>query len=191
MRVYVWLATRGASIFYNKRFTEIQINAHTDVYLNDHQDLARIFYSDLSWGTPSLLRTLDCAKELDVGNPRDRIHAFMELPQHTAKRTKVRTNHTASHLDAYDRFAIEYIRSTRSTELLDYVSHDDKSLEGISSWVPRWDIDTWSLAQASAGSSKLKPHAPSSSEPLVNESGSLRVSGVLIDTIRYASGLFE
>lgn len=115
----------------------------------------------------------------------------MELPQHTAKRIKVRPNYTASHLDAYKRFAIEYIRSTKSTELLDYVSHDGKSLEGISSWVPRWDIDTWSLAQASTGSSTLKPHASSSSEPLVNESGSLRVSGVLIDTIHCASGLFE
>lgn len=86
MRVYVWLATRGASIFYSKRFAEIQINAHTAVYLNGHQDFARIFYSDLSWGASSLLRTLNCAKELDVGNPRDRIYAFMELPQHTAKR---------------------------------------------------------------------------------------------------------
>jgi hypothetical protein len=191
MRVYIWLSKRGAEIFYNKGFSDIPINAHTNVYLDGHQDFAKVFYGDLSWGTPSLLKALNCAKELDVTNPCDRIYAFMELSQHTEKRIKVHPNYSASHLDAYKRFAIEYIRSTKDTELLDYVSHNDKSLEGIPSWVPRWDIETWSLAQASAASSTLRPHTSSSSEPLVNESGSLRVSGVLIDTIQYASGLFE
>ncbi|KAF1921675.1 heterokaryon incompatibility protein-domain-containing protein [Ampelomyces quisqualis] len=187
MRVYVWLATRGTSIYYDKRFSAIQINAHTEVYLEGHQDFARAFYSKLSWGTPSLLKTLNCAKELDFGNPSDRIYAFMELPQ----RVTVRPNYYASHLDAYKRFAIEFIRSTKSTELLDYVSHDDESLESNPSWVPRWDIPNWSLAQALSASSVLKSRLLSSSQSFITEHDSLEVRGVILDTVHYASELFD
>lgn len=191
MRTYVWLSTRGTSIYHEKSFSDVQINAHTDVYLEIHAQFSRIFYSQLSWGTNSLLRTLNCAKELDLSNPRDRIYAFMDLPQNATQRILIVPDYLSSHLDTYYRFAVEYIGRTKDTELLDYVCHDEESLSGARSWVPRWDINTWSLSQSCSSSSVLGSRKDALAEPLVTDNGSLRVRGVLIDTIHYASKVLD
>jgi hypothetical protein len=192
MRVYIWLSTRGGRVFQEKEFGEVQINAHTDVYLETHKEFAQVFYNDTSWGTPSILRTLNCAKELDLSNPRDRIYAFMDLPQVVGHQVYIRPDYSAPELQTYQRFASEYIRASKSTELLDFVSHDHESLiSGIPSWVPRWDIPTWSLSQASAASSELQARDLSIPEPFLTDNEHLKVQGVIVDTILYASDLFD
>jgi hypothetical protein len=192
MRVYLWLSTRGGAIHSDKDFREVQINAHLDVYIETHRDFARLFYSEEDLGSPSILRTLKCAKELDLSNPRDRIYAFMELPQFAGAQIKIRADYAAPYLEAYKRFAIEYTRATRSTEILDYVSHDAKSLgDDVPSWVPRWDIITWSLSQNLSTSAGLLSRALSTPEPYIEEEGSLRVRGVIMDTVQYVSELFN
>lgn len=191
MRTYVWLSTRGETIYHDKSFDEVQINAHADVYLECYQDFARVFYDTLSWGTNSLLRTLNCAKELDLTNPRDRIYAFMELPQHAAQRISIHPDYLTPYLDTYYRFAVEYIRQTRTTELFDYVCHSEDSWSRDSSWVPRWDISTWSLTQSCSSLSALARRKGSLKEPIVAENGNLKTQGVIIDTVHYVSNLFD
>jgi hypothetical protein len=143
MRVYLWLSIRGGVIHSDKDFREVQTNAHLDVYIETHREFAQLFYDQSELGSPSILRTLRYAKELDLSNRRDRIHAFMKLPQYAGAQIKIQPDHSASYLEVYKRFAIEYVRATRSTEILDYISHEAESLEdGIPSWVPRWDIMT-------------------------------------------------
>lgn len=186
MRVYVWLSTRAADIYNAKDFYGVPISAHLDVYLETHKDFARVFYMESQWGLPSIPRILKCAKELDLSNQCDRIYAFMELPQFAGEQIKIRTDYSAPYLEVYKRFAIQYVRSTRSTEILNYVSHDAESLaDGVSSWVPRWEIDRWSLSQSA--SDALLSRALSTPEPYIGEEGSLKVRGVIIDTVHYAS----
>jgi hypothetical protein len=191
MRTYLWLDTRGAEPFSATEFGEVLINAHMGVYLEGHEDFARAFYSEMSWGTPSLLRTLNCAKELDLKDPRDRIYAFMDLPHSDGYRITVRPDYSAPYLETYCQFAVEYIRSTESTELLEYVCHCDTPTSNIPSWVPRWDISTWSLSKVYSASSDLQPRTPSTFSPTVTQDGTLKVRGVVIDTVHYVSELFD
>lgn len=194
MRLYVWFTTRGGQIYNGIGFDAVQINAHMDVYLETHKDFCRAFYTEASWGNLSILRTLNCAKELDVSNQRDRIYAFMALPQVAGQLVEIqlRPDYSAPYLETYHRFAAEYIRASGSPELLDYVSHDDSSLtSGTASWVPRWDICTWSLSQSSSASSGIRSRALTVPKPLITESGLLKVRGVVVDSIHYASHVFD
>ncbi|EAT87824.1 hypothetical protein HBI56_118160 [Parastagonospora nodorum] len=194
MRLYIWFTTRGGQIYYGKGFDSVQINAHLDVYLETHKDFGRAFYTQMSWGKLSILRTLNCAKELDVSNQRDRIYAFMALPQVAEQLVQIqlRPDYFAPYLKTYHRFAEEYIRASGSTELLDYVSHDEESLiSGTASWVPRWDICTWSLSPSSSASSGIRSRTFSTPEPLITESELLKVRGVVVDIVHYASDVFD
>lgn len=191
MRVYTWLSACGHTIFDKKEFQEVLINAHTNVYLETHVDFARAFYSEASWGKSSLLRTLNCAKELDLSDPRDRIYAFMELPQFSGHQITIRPDYSAPFLETYHRFAIEYIEKSKTTELLDYVSHHQESLtSGIPSWVPRWDFSTWSLQGTYSVATGMQSRSLSTSEPVITEAGLLKVRGVVLDAIHYASDIF-
>ncbi|KAF2833859.1 hypothetical protein CC86DRAFT_389961 [Ophiobolus disseminans] len=192
LRVYIWMSTRASTVFYSLPFIEVQITAHLNMYLEGHHDFGRVFYSELSWGTPSLLKTLNDAKELDLTDPRDRIYAFMDLLRSSEEHIIIAPDYRASHLDTYHQFALQYIQSTKDTKLLDYVSHDENSLsDSIPTWVPRWDIVTWSLSQSSMASSVAKSRESTEVAPEVVDDGSLRVRGVIIDTVRFASGLFQ
>jgi hypothetical protein len=192
MRVYIWLSTRAPGVYYSRLFGEVPINCHSHVYLESHEEFGRAFYSKLSWGLPSLLRTLNCAKELDLTNSRDRIYAFMDLPQKFEHRITLHPDYTISHLETYRQFATEYVQSTKSTELLDYVSHTEESLlDKVPSWVPRWDIVTWSLSPTSMASTVASSRTGSVVEPAVVDASSLRVRGVVFDTVHYVSDLLD
>jgi hypothetical protein len=192
MRVYIWLSTRASGIYYSRLFSEVPINCHSHVYLESHKDFGRAFYSKLSWGSPSLLRTLNCAKELDLTDPRDRIYAFMDLPQKFEHQITLHPDYTISHLETYRQFAAEYIRSTKSTGLLDYVSHTEESLlDEVPSWVPRWDIVTWSLSPTSMASTIASSRTGSVIAPTIVNASSLRVRGVIFDKVHFASELLD
>jgi hypothetical protein len=191
MRTYVWLCTRAASVFYSHQFSEVLLNAHKDVYLETHADFGRHFYHEMSWGTPSILRTLNCAKVLELRDPRDRIYAFMGLPQCIGKLVTPSPDYQTSFLDTYRDFAKQYVDSTRSTDILESVSHDDESYLSAPSWVPRWDISTWSLAQRTISPAPSMPRTPSTIEPVVTEDWRLKVRGVIFDTVHFVSDLYD
>jgi hypothetical protein len=192
MRVYVWLSTRASGVYYSKLFSEVPINSHTHVYLEGHEDFGRVFYSELSWGSSSMLRTLNCAKELDLSNARDRIYAFMDLPRKFEQRVILHPNYEEDIIETYRRFAAEYVQSTGGTELLDYVSHNEESLlNEVPSWVPRWDIVTWSLSPTSMAATVAASRTGILVEPVIVDGKSLRVQGVIIDTVLYASDLMD
>ena len=191
MRVHIWMSTRALGTYHSFLFSEVLVNAHKNIYLDTHEDFGRAFHDEAAWGSPSILQTLNNAKELDLSNPQDRIYAFLELPQHLEQRVHVKPNYYSTHLETYQQFAIQYIQSTRNTELLDYVSHDDASPFSLPSWIPRWDISTWSLGQSSVASSLTHSRTGSTSEPVIMEDGSLKVHGVVIDTLHYTSDAFD
>jgi len=191
MRVYVWLSTRATRTYQSLPFAEYRINSHLDLYLETHQQFGKAFYDELSWGTPSILRTLNCAKELDLKDPRDRIYAFMDLSQWSEHHIRINPNYFKPHLETYQEFASQYIHVSKDARLLDYVVHDNESLSQSPSWVPRWDIPTWSVSQSCEVTSRAQPRSGNVDYPKVLEDGLLKVRGVVIDTVRYASEVLE
>jgi hypothetical protein len=192
MRVYIWLSTRASSTYYSGLFSDVPINCHTNIYLESHEEFGQAFYDESSWGSPSILRTLNSARELDLTHPCDRIYAFMDLPQSSEDRITLHPDYSSSHLKTYLQFAAKHIHYTRSTEILDYVSHEEQSLlDNIPSWVPRWDIPTWSVSLNVRTSNVAAPRAGSAIEPAVINDTCLRVRGVIIDTVQFASDLLD
>jgi hypothetical protein len=193
MRKYLWLTMRAPETFYAKEFGYIEINVHVALFRRRTKDTTQVFYEESSWMTPSTLQTLYDAKPLAVKDSHDRIHAFMELSQDNTYRITVDPDYSLfnTYLEVYRQFAVMYIQSTKNTDLLDFVCHNDSLLSDSTSWVPRWDIRKWSLAQQIGNSSALQPQMPDSFEPLLTKDGDLKVRGVIIGTVRYVSELLE
>jgi hypothetical protein len=191
MRTYLWLTMRAPGKFYAKEFGYIEINVHVALFRKRTKETTQVFYEESSWMTPSTLQTLYDAKPLAVKDPRDRIHAFMELSQDNTHRITIDPDYSLfnTYLEVYRQFAVMYIQSTKNTDLLDFVCHNDSLFSDSTSWVPRWDIRKWSLAQQIGNSSALQPHMPGPFEPLITKNGDLKVRGVIIGTVYYVSEL--
>ncbi|KAF2035327.1 hypothetical protein EK21DRAFT_96601 [Setomelanomma holmii] len=170
MRTCIWLLCRATILCHGEKF----FHTHEGVWD--------------SLGLPSILETLECARNLQLEDQRDRIYAFTKLPQAPRQYTKPWPDYHSSYLDTYRQFAIEYVLARRSTEILDYVCHDDEVLAEIPSWVPLWNVPSCSLG-SSLGLRKMSLRTLSIYEPRLTKDGSLRVRGVIFDTVYYASDL--
>jgi hypothetical protein len=191
MRTYLWLHRRGSKILYTKGFSGLSIDAHGAAYRRGHKTFTQAFYLEASWLTPSILETLEDARALTLGDPRDRIYAFTGLPGDNAFHNTIDPDYFASYLEVYRQFAVTYIQSTKNTDLLDFVCHSDDTFSDIPSWVPRWDVKTYSLAQRIVSSAAMQPRKPQTFDSTVINNGKLKVRGVIIDTVRYVSELFD
>lgn len=188
MRTYVWLYTRAEGLCHDKNFTAVPINAHFNIWIDNNPKFTKCFFEEQSWGAISVLRTLTQAKELDLQDPRDRIYAFCGLPQNPIT---IYPDYRRTHLEAYREFAQAYIELTKSVEVLDFVSHNERSITELDSWVPRWDISSWSLCGGVTFPSVLKSRSGSTGTSPIIENGNLKVQGVVLGTIFYASDVFD
>jgi hypothetical protein len=192
MRTYLWLYTRGVGLFYTIGFDKVLIGAHTGSYLEGHKNFAQVFFDEDSWGTPSILQTLSYAKDLDLKDQRDRIYAFLDLPHNDAHRITMRPDYFVPYLETYRQFAVEYVRATKRLELLEYVCHYETPSSNTPSWVPRWDVPSWSVSQSCLNTSEtLQPYKPSTFVPIVTQDGKLKVRGVIMDYVHYISDPFD
>ncbi|KAH7085190.1 heterokaryon incompatibility protein-domain-containing protein [Paraphoma chrysanthemicola] len=193
MRTFIWLHTRASNTYFTKQFRDVL----SDHYYIRLENLVVVFYTEdywRAWGSPSILQTLVDAKHLQVGDPRDRIYAFTELPQASGSHFKPWPDYNESHLEVYRKFATEYVQTTKATEILDYVCHGyefNNASNVIPSWVPRWDIAEKSLIQEFAPIQKLESRYEEYFEPHIGNDGNLKVRGVLFDTVRYVSAYYD
>jgi hypothetical protein len=184
---------RALSIYHAHNFQSVNVNSHLHFYAPSHKDFAQAFYSSsewLSYASYNVLETLGNARSLKLEDPRDRVYAFTELPQAPGQHIKPWPNYRDSYLDTYRQFATEYVQATKNTTILDYVSHGDNVLVDIPSWVPRWDIANWSLS-SEYWTSALQSRTKTTHEPLIEDDGSLKVRGVIFDTVLYISDLHQ
>jgi hypothetical protein len=190
MRTYLWLIRRGSAIAYSKRVAEVPIKAHRSAYSRSHEDVAHAFYPEAMWPTQSILQTLEHARSLILGDSRDRIYAFMELPQDNERRITIDPDYFAPYCEVYRQFAATYIQSTKNTDLLDYVCHDNNSFNDGPSWVPRWNVKAVSLAQVIRSAHTMQPRVPHTFDPVIDD-GKLQGRGVIIDTVHYVSDVLD
>lgn len=191
MRVDVWATWRASSCV--QTYDVGAPALHWYKYFSRHQNEARFFWETKDSPTLRLLETLESARVLGLTDPRDRIYAFLELlisddEEGPETDLKLQPTYELDFLDLYKDFAMEHIRRKRKVELLDYVQHTQQTLNTeLPSWVPRWDIRLeagcrlyLSLWQALTDRS-CSVHSPSMTET------SLRVRGIVLDSIIYVS----
>jgi hypothetical protein len=192
MRTCNWLYKRGVKTLYDKGLDRKIPLAHIEVFEDRYPAYAKLFTTEMTWVKSSLLGYLSLTRQLNLKDQRDRIYAFLELVHNEERQVHLRPNYKDSFLHVYQQFAVEYIRSTAYIGLLSDVEHDEQSLEsGIPSWVPRWDIcltrTGYAFAPADSGYSPLTSRTGSMNAPMVTEDATLKTSGVIIDTVIYAS----
>lgn len=140
------------------------------------------------------LQCLDEARTLTLSDPRDRVYAFLALPTKGITMVNIQPDYSLSHLEVYRDFAINYITSEQSLDIICYVQHDATSLHDprLPSWVPRWDL--WSENTVTLyGTRKIpfnipRPDASTGSNFRIEEDGlALHARAVLLDSIVYVS----
>ncbi|KAH7400918.1 heterokaryon incompatibility protein-domain-containing protein [Phaeosphaeria sp. MPI-PUGE-AT-0046c] len=166
-----------------------RIAMHFTLYTHYNPDVLRAFRPGQV--RQSHLSMLAGANLLDFSDPRDRIFAFGEVAKDFSDHVLVQPAYDVSFLLAYRQFAVDYIHHVKSVELLEYAGHMGTSLEEeIPSWVPRWDLKI-----PSPGFTRALYAAPLASRDgsiynaSVEEQYYLKVRGVLLDTVVYASRL--
>lgn len=143
-----------------------------------------------------LLEALHDARWLEIGDPCDRIYAFMALPFVGNQMPVLRPDYEQSHLEVYRDFAVEYLEQNLDLDILCFVNHTEKTLQNpnIRSWVPQWDHHGWVSGPRVA--SGPRPKFGSSSAGLRNHAVRwemdtvrplLQVRGVIFDSVAFAS----
>ena len=192
MRTCNWLYKRGVRTLYAKGFDSRIPLAHLEVFEDRNATYAKLFTTEMTWVDQSLLGYLSLTRQLNLKDPRDRIYAFLELVENEERQVHLRPNYKDPYLHVYQQFAVEYIRSTGYIGLLSDVEHDEQSLKsGIPSWVPRWDLPLtrtgYAFAPADSGYPGLTSRDGLVSKPTVTEDTALKLKGVIIDAVVYAS----
>jgi hypothetical protein len=196
MRTCHWLYKRAAKTLYAKKLDHRIPLTHMEVFEDRYAKYAKLFTTQSTWAHASLLGYLSLTKELNLKDPRDRIYAFMELVQNEARPIRLQPNYKDNYLHVYQQFASEYIRTTEYIGLLSSVEHNEQSLLSvIPTWVPRWDLrltrSGYGFAPADSNYSPLTSRAGTLSVPTVTDDTTLKSSGVIIDTVLYASDALD
>jgi hypothetical protein len=127
------------------------------------------------------------AKRLQFSDPRDRIFAFGEIAQDLDRRLILQPDYNVPVLQVYQKFAMDQIHHSKIPIILDYVSHTEESLqETVPSWFPRLDITTDAIALLRYGE-PLRSRSLSIPEPVLMDGSVLKVRGVVVDSVVYAS----
>lgn len=145
-----------------------------------------------------ILEALHDARDLDLGDPRDRIYAFMALPFVKNPMPALRPDYNQPHLELYRDFAVKYLETTSDLNILCYVGHEEVNGESVqdalgSSWVPRWDRRAWLPQTYTNGSRNF---GRTSVEFMImrgedDAPAPLQVRAVIFDSIRLISSRIE
>ena len=139
METLVWISRRSTSVL--RRF-ETFPSSHVRAYEMQCPQLVRMFFEETSGPTTSLLDFMDFGRGLGLKDARDRVYAFLKLTT-DSNSLAIIPDYSASPLEVYWNFVIQYLQSTNDLDLLSGVLHDEEYLiSGVPSWVPRWDINT-------------------------------------------------
>ncbi|OAG19591.1 HET-domain-containing protein [Alternaria alternata] len=187
----LWLVRRASDLHHELNLGIMA--CHNEAYKQRKKAFARIFSQKLSWSAPSLLRTLNTARALELSDARDRIYAFMELPGSSEKVLAIKPNYNLAPLEIYRQFAMQYVRETKSIDILDFFQNRPCSADFDGpSWIPRWDVARIPFApRFHQDGVPLSSRDGSIGEPEVVDHQTLSARGVVTDSIRYASDDFE
>lgn len=197
LRAYSWVHSRAISVHYNifgnRSISWLHLMAF-DLRRKQETITIRAPGHDPSL---TMLQVLDCARVLSVTDARDRVYACLGLPNSTPSPPELMPTYYGSHLEVYREFACKYLESTDiDLDILLFTQHDEETLGDaeFGSWVPRWHL----YYSASLFRNNIRPVAPLSShassgdrKPSLVDQNTLKVHGLRIGTIKFASELFQ
>lgn len=146
-----------------------------------------------------ILSVLEAARNLKLGDPRDRIYAFMALPFLQNPVPALEPDYEQSHLYTYQAFALKYLDLTKSLNILLCVQHDEQisNDKQENSWIPHWDRGVVhpfpnSLDKAKGfGDSDTDSCKFIITEEKAGTSPCLQVQAVLFDSVMFASSRLD
>lgn len=190
MRAYTWGYERvGPSI--NVWMPE----AHTNVYTFRYEKEARTFSLPMCLDRQDLLLTLQACRFLGVKDERDRVYAFLGLPEarFITEAGHFTISYSKNFLDVYRDFASSYLQHAPKDPLriLQHVFfHEDIQQP---SWVPMWHRQ-WSgnkVEVLCAGAEVIHPSQPQQAFHQVKlNDGALTCRGLVLDKVATASRAF-
>ncbi|KAI7777212.1 hypothetical protein LA080_003876 [Diaporthe eres] len=202
LRVQTWYDTRLQFAYKSKYLVRGTSLLFPQILFHKQWVEVMVFFNPVNQlNEVGILEVLHDARRLDLGDPRDRIYAFMALPFVKNPMPDLRPDYNQPHLEIYRDFAVKYLETTSDLNILCYVGHEEVNGESVqdalgSSWVPRWDCRVW---RASSGIYSYKDFGRTSTEPAEfmimrgedDAPAPLQVRAVIFDSIRLISSRIE
>ncbi|KUI73226.1 Heterokaryon incompatibility protein 6, OR allele [Cytospora mali] len=187
LRLTAWVMSRTRTII--RVIAHGSFTLHTGKYASRNREEAVTLAMDQD--DHDLLMILDNGRHLDVTDDRDRIYAFLGLPEAAEIRDSLSINYGQTVHQVYQDFACCYLDKTDDLTLLHYVQHTEASISAdfeSPSWIPQWyhKIFSWSIHDPlkqrieSLHHTELPPYS-------IMENSILRVKGLSMDSITFVS----
>lgn len=169
---------------------------HMDAFSERRIDSWQVFYSKAIFRMAGLLDYVHCGRALQFTDCRDRIYAFLDLSLLPEQNVGMVPDYEKSTLDVFRDFALRYMRTTNSLQLLSYVLHSAQTLQSfLPTWVPHWDSGTPIVFDMFFGREGRRTDLTSrhgkTYAPEVIEGEVLKVRGVVVDTVRFTSDVLD
>lgn len=191
MLTLLWFVQRGqyASSVAEDMFQRIR--THLDAFVDRHISQLRCLIGEGDWARNSILEYLNSSRRLHMSDPRDRLYAFVDISTEEDRQVNVKPRYGDTPQEVYHEFASEYIRTLKNPKILDHVLHDAKSLHmGVPTWVPCWDHREHDR-QLRLTDKELTTRTFDSVQPNLLGTSILKVRGVVLDCIEFASDVFD
>ncbi|KAL9618267.1 MAG: hypothetical protein Q9160_006978 [Pyrenula sp. 1 TL-2023] len=183
MRVATWLIYRAQAI---TKAPRTGINYLHRMLHNRRDPLISMVISGSTYDdTP--LRILNGARFFKLPDSRDRLYAILPLAKETFKLAPDYSRHVQ---EVYFEFTRDYLLPIYGAKFLGHVQHNRDTIETGTSWVPGWDTTEYNYV-VPAQATPIMPNSLNDSQPVyLPKSRTLRVLGVISDSILSRSEAF-
>lgn len=198
MVTITWVATRAQVIVSGTGDMLDPADIHMDAYVtrcyaytDQHFEGAQCLLDESPWRISSVLDFLAAGRRLQMSDPRDRLYAFLDMVPAKERKIEVDPNYGEPPSLVFKKFAASYIRATENLKILEYVVHDARSLQSCTpTWAPDWGY-LESQPEEHRGHDALTSRAGSVIKPMLTKEGVLKVRGVILEPVRFATSVFD
>lgn len=199
LRAYSWVQARAISILFNifqaRSISWLHV-LHFERLLPREHKVFRLVGHDQP---PTLLHILSSGRALGVTDPRDRIYAYLSLPDSTIfqgpQLKTLKPDYSKAHLQVYHDFACAYLEASgMDLDLLGHTQnfgHTDPAAD-CPSWVPLWFVHNYFTIYRTYSrrhSSQSPDRMPSL--PCLVDRNTLKVRGVQIGSVQHVTETFS
>lgn len=195
LRAYFWAVFRALRV---PHFHQLWMsNLHLESFYTQRNHEAITFRRAGAIQPLTLLEVLDSARWLEFTDPRDRIYAFLGLPNASELLRALRPSYEVPCFHVYRDLACEYMTKNQDADILHFVHHDDSSLESdVASWIPRWDMRLYSsyagnLNNYSTSSRRILSNKSTPKMTVSQEKTTLELRATLIDSVAFTGPKFD
>lgn len=199
LRAYSWVYARAIIIVFNifqaRSISWLHALHFERLLPREHKVFQHVGHDQ----PPTLLEILNSGRTLGVTDPRDRIYAYLSLPDSTTfqgpQLKTLKPDYSKAPLQVYHDFACTYLEASgMDLDLLGYTQnfgHTDPAAD-CPSWVPLWDVYRY-FGPYRTTSRRHSSQSPGliTSLPCLVDRNTLKVRGVRIGSIQHVTEMFS